>query len=149
MAWIFRKVIFNCWFSEKSVSRLIVLSSNTRIPVGIVLGSYSRRRYDISWAYDWSRWPSRPILSLRYIVSPTRIRALDFIVSYPHCASVSGAFKLYEIEKKIVFILNNLTNDSSTRKRDVHRNIYSVYTVLNNYDAKQMVWIKPSLYFAL
>ena len=33
------------------------------------LGQYSRRSYDISWSSDWSRWPSRPIRSLRYIVT--------------------------------------------------------------------------------
>ena len=36
---------------------------------------YSRTSYDISLASDWSRWPSRPIRSLRYIVTCTRIRA--------------------------------------------------------------------------
>ena len=35
---------------------------------------YSRARYDISQASDWSRWPSRPIRGLRYIVTCTRIR---------------------------------------------------------------------------
>ena len=40
------------------------------------LGPYSRTSYDISLASDWSRWPSRPIRSLRYIVTCTRIRAL-------------------------------------------------------------------------
>ena len=39
-------------------------------------GPYSRTSYDISWASDWSRWPSRPIRSLRYIITCTRIRAL-------------------------------------------------------------------------
>ena len=32
-------------------------------------GPYSRISYDLSWASDWSRWPSRPIRSLRYIVT--------------------------------------------------------------------------------
>ena len=37
---------------------------------------YSCTSYDISKASDWSRWPSRPICSLRYIVTNcTRIRA--------------------------------------------------------------------------
>ena len=40
------------------------------------LDPYSRTSYDISWASDWSRWPSRPIRSLRYIITCTRIRAL-------------------------------------------------------------------------
>ena len=31
--------------------------------------------YDISYAFDWSRRPSRPIKSIRYIVTCTRIRA--------------------------------------------------------------------------
>ena len=35
------------------------------------LGPYSRTSYDISQASDWSRWPSRPIRSLRYIVTCT------------------------------------------------------------------------------
>ena len=38
-------------------------------------GPYSRTSYDISSASDWSRWPSRPIRSRRYIVTCTRIRA--------------------------------------------------------------------------
>ena len=42
-----------------------------------ILGPYSRTSYDISQASDWSRWPSRPIRSLRYIVTCTRIRALQ------------------------------------------------------------------------
>ena len=36
---------------------------------------YSRISYDISWASDWSR--SRPIRSIRYIVTCARIRAQD------------------------------------------------------------------------
>ena len=36
-------------------------------------GRYSRTSYDISEASDWSRWPSRPIRSLRYNVTCTRI----------------------------------------------------------------------------
>ena len=40
-------------------------------------GACSRASYDISQASDWSRWPSRPIRSLRYIVTCTRIRALE------------------------------------------------------------------------
>ena len=39
------------------------------------LGPYSRTSYDISQASDWLRWPSRPIRSLRYIVTFTRKRA--------------------------------------------------------------------------
>ena len=39
------------------------------------LDPYSRTSYDISWALDWSRWPSRPIRSLRYIVTCTIIWA--------------------------------------------------------------------------
>ena len=41
-----------------------------------LLGPYSRTSYDISQASDWSRWPSRPIRSLRHFVTCTRIRAL-------------------------------------------------------------------------
>ena len=41
-----------------------------------ILGPYSRTSYDISQVSDWSRWPSRPIRSLRYIVTCTRIRLL-------------------------------------------------------------------------
>ena len=37
------------------------------------LGAYSRTSYDISWVSDRSRWPSRPIRSLPYIVTCTRI----------------------------------------------------------------------------
>ena len=33
-------------------------------PIG-QLGEYSRTSYDISWAPDWSRWPSRPIRNPR------------------------------------------------------------------------------------
>ena len=36
-----------------------------------MLGRYFRTRYDIS--ADWSRWPSRPISSLRYIIACRRI----------------------------------------------------------------------------
>ena len=36
--------------------------------------TYSRTSCDISWASDWSRWPSRPIRSPRYIVTCTRKR---------------------------------------------------------------------------
>ena len=39
------------------------------------LGPYYRMSYDISLASDWSRLLSRPIRSLRYIVTCTRIRA--------------------------------------------------------------------------
>ena len=39
-------------------------------------GPYSRTSYDISQASDWSRLQSRPIRSLRYIVTCTRVRAL-------------------------------------------------------------------------
>ena len=35
---------------------------------------YNRTSCDISQASDWSRWPSRPIRSLRYIVTCARIR---------------------------------------------------------------------------
>ena len=47
-------------------------------------GPYSRTSYDISQVSDWSRWPSRPIRSLRYIVTCTRIRLLilDFAEQY-------------------------------------------------------------------
>ena len=38
-------------------------------------GTYARTSYDISQAWDWPRWTSRPISSLRYIVTCTRIRA--------------------------------------------------------------------------
>ena len=38
---------------------------------------YYRTSYDISYASDWLRWPSRPIRSLRYIVTCTRIRTLN------------------------------------------------------------------------
>ena len=41
------------------------------------LRPYFRTSYDISYASDWSRWPSRPIRSLRCIVTCTRIRALN------------------------------------------------------------------------
>ena len=34
---------------------------------------YSRTSWDISYASDWSRWPSRPIRSLRYIATCARI----------------------------------------------------------------------------
>ena len=39
------------------------------------LNSKYRTSYDISQASVWSRWPSRPIRSLRYIVTCTRIWA--------------------------------------------------------------------------
>ena len=39
-------------------------------------GPYSRTSYDISQAWDWSRWPSRPVRGLRYVVTCTRIQAL-------------------------------------------------------------------------
>ena len=42
-------------------------------------GPYSRTSYDISWASDWSRWPSQPIRSPRYIVTCARIRAQPYI----------------------------------------------------------------------
>ena len=47
-------------------------------------GPYSRTSYDISQVSDWSRWPSRPIRSLRYIVTCTRIwlLILDFAEQY-------------------------------------------------------------------
>ena len=35
---------------------------------------HSRTSYDISQPFDWSRWSFRPIRSLRYIVTCTRIR---------------------------------------------------------------------------
>ena len=42
---------------------------------------YSLTRYDISHASDWSRWPPRPIWSLRYIATCTRIRT-ERVFSY-------------------------------------------------------------------
>ena len=38
------------------------------------------RILDISQASDWSRWPSRPIQNLRYIVTCTRIRVQYFAI---------------------------------------------------------------------
>ena len=51
-------------------------------------GPYSRTSFDISWASDWSRWPSRPIRSPRYIVTCAIIRPqnLKLKVSAGHCA---------------------------------------------------------------
>ena len=41
----------------------------------LLLVLYSRKSYDISWISDWSRWPSRPIRSPRYMSTCRRIRA--------------------------------------------------------------------------
>ena len=49
-----------------------------------ILGPYSRTSYDISQASDWSRWPSRPIRSQRYIVTCTRIRAQKLSICGRH-----------------------------------------------------------------
>ena len=43
-------------------------------------GPYSRTSYDTSLSSDWSKWPSRPIRSLRYIVACMRIRVQDVLV---------------------------------------------------------------------
>ena len=43
------------------------------------LYQYSPTTYDLSYASDWSRRPSRPIRSLRYIVACTRIRVLPML----------------------------------------------------------------------
>ena len=46
-------------------------------------GPYSLTSYDISQVSDWSRWSSRPIRSLRYIVTCTRIRSQYLPFSSP------------------------------------------------------------------
>ena len=43
------------------------------------LGPYSRTSYDKSYASDLSRWPSRPIRSVRFIVTCTRIWTLTAV----------------------------------------------------------------------
>ena len=49
---------------------------------------FSYKGYDISRASDWSRWPSRPIRSLRYIVTCTIIHdQRSRLSSLSRCAS--------------------------------------------------------------
>ena len=60
----------------RETSHQILSWPSTPTPVDDELGPYSRTSYDISKASDWSRWPSRPIRSLRYIVACTRIWTL-------------------------------------------------------------------------
>ena len=64
--------VFLFWFCD-------ITTLTACAPTASVLHSlepYSRTSYDISHASDGSRWPSRPIRSLRYIVTCTRIRPL-------------------------------------------------------------------------
>ena len=51
---------------------------------------HSRTSYDISQASDWSWWTSRPIRSLRYIVTCTRMRSRGQPVSMPCPVPASG-----------------------------------------------------------
>ena len=52
--------------------RLRHMPRRDRYQHGDRAGLCSRTKYDISQSSDWSRWPSRPIRSLRYIVTCTR-----------------------------------------------------------------------------
>ena len=63
-------------FNRESHTSVALICSST-LATSYFCGSepYSHTIYDISWASDWSRWPSRPIRSLRYIVTCMRIRA--------------------------------------------------------------------------
>ena len=57
--------------------------------------------YDISLASDWSRWPSRPIRSLRYIVACTKIRAQTSLFSSTQKGDPANTKHLYNIYKML------------------------------------------------
>ena len=52
-----------------------ISGASTHATLRACQGPCFRTCYDISYTSDWSRWQSRPIRSLRYIVTCTRIRA--------------------------------------------------------------------------
>ena len=63
-----------------SPSFLLLICIVLFLHVTCVLGPYSRTSFEISEASDWSRWPSRPIRSLRYIVTYARIRPGGIVI---------------------------------------------------------------------
>ena len=85
-----------------------------------------RASYDIPQAPDWSRWPSRPIKSPRYIVTCTRIRAQNFVepVTLVFDPALHGNFKVTvqyvslsfrkrngnQIDKMYIYLDSNFTN---------------------------------------
>ena len=67
---------FHFIFVEKAaINRLEIVGSAFVRVIVTLQDRYSRTSYDISQASDWSRWPSRPIRSLRYIATCTIIPA--------------------------------------------------------------------------
>ena len=62
-------------------------------------GQYSRTSYNISYALDWSRWPSRPIRILRYIVTCTRI-GIELHTEWTRTVVLSMATILYSLSHR-------------------------------------------------
>ena len=70
------RVMLSSLICLATVSDSEPISIRLCVNVLCLLGPYSRTSCDIWYDSDWSRWQSRPIRSLRYIVTCTRIWAL-------------------------------------------------------------------------
>ena len=70
------QMFFVCVFVNCPRNFKLEMTDNNKKLNSITLGPYTRTSYDISLDSDLSRCPSRPIRTIRYIVTGTRIRAL-------------------------------------------------------------------------
>ena len=117
------------------------------------LEPYSRTSYDISQASDWSRWPSRPIRSLRYIVTCTRILAWKGPIHRYNNYNDSERqcpWKLFQdvwhyVRCKMAVLLLAFTSCISQQTRDIHPRLVQCWTsVIDGEPTLNQPWVNVS-----